>query len=106
MIDRIKKLAEMTVKGDFYIAATETEFDREDIFLSPVTMNAKRISEYILNQMPYVSELCALTGYLRFDGAKLGDVPGDIFGRPGHTNFSRMLKYYYNKPVNPGQRRH
>jgi len=62
-------------------------------------MNAKRISEYILNQKPYVSELCALTGYLRFEGAKLGDVPGDIFNRTGHTNFSKMMKYYYNKPV-------
>lgn len=90
----------MTARGEFYIEAVSTEFDREDILMSPVMMNAKRISEYIINQEPYVSELTALTGYLRFDGAKLGDVPGDIFGRPGHENFAKMMRHYYNKPVN------
>ena len=73
MIERIKKLAEMTVKGEMYVEHTDTEYDRRDLFLSPVIMSAKRSKEYILNQKPYVSELTALTGYLRFQGDVMGD---------------------------------
>ena len=52
MIERIKKLADLTVAGKLYIEHTDTEYDREDIFLSPVIMSAKRSKEYILNQKP------------------------------------------------------
>ena len=45
MIERIKKLADMTVKGEMFIEHTETEYDREDLFLSPVIMSAKRSAE-------------------------------------------------------------
>ncbi len=95
MNERIKKLADMTVKGQMYIEHTKTEYDREDIFLSPVIMSAKRAKEYILNQKPFVSELTALTGYLRFEG----DVMGDIFNRCGHENWRKIYKEYYNNPV-------
>lgn len=95
MIERIKKLAEMTVKGEMYVEHTDTEYDRRDLFLSPVIMSAKRSKEYILNQKPYVSELTALTGYLRFQG----DVMGDIFQRCGHENFGKLCTGFYNKPI-------
>lgn len=95
MIERIKKLADLTVAGKFYIEHTDTEYDREDIFLSPVIMSAKRSKEYILNQKPYVTENTALTGFLRFSG----DVMGDIFNRNGHENFHKIMRDFYNKPI-------
>ena len=95
MTERIKKLSDMTVKGEMYIEHTETKYDRKDIFLPPVIMSAKRSKEYILNQKPYVSEYTALTGYLRFEG----DVMGDIFGRNGHRNYKMLMDNFYNKPV-------
>lgn len=95
MIERIKKLAEMTAKGEMYVEHTDTEYDREDLFLPPVIMSAKRSKEYILNQKPYVSELTALTGYLRFEG----DVMGDIFNRCGHENWRKAYDNFYCKPI-------
>ncbi len=95
MIERIQKLSDMTVAGKRFISVVPTEYDREDIFLPPVIMNAKRAKEYILNQKPYVNEYTALTGYLRFQG----DVMGDIFNRNGHENWSRIYKEFYNLPV-------
>lgn len=95
MIDRIRHLTNLTVSGNMYIEHTPTEYDREDIFLSPVIMSAKRAKEYILNQQPYVSEYTALTGYLRF----CGNVMGDIFNRNGHENFNKVLSEFYNKPI-------
>ena len=95
MTERIKKLYDMTVKGEMYIEHTETKYDRKDIFLPPVIMSAKRSKEYILNQKPYVSEYTALTGYLRFNG----DVMGDIFNRNGHRNYKMLMDNFYNKPV-------
>ncbi len=95
MQDRIRILSEKVIKGELFIESTPTSYDRKDIFLSPVIMDAKRASEYILNQKPYVSEYTALTGYLRFSG----DVKGDIFNRNGHENFRKMMTDYYCKPV-------
>lgn len=95
MNDRIKTLAQMTMKGEMFIGGTPTSYDREDIFLSPVIMNAKRAAEYILNQTPYLSEYTALTGYIFFDGSCMGQ----IFTRPGHTNFYALFGDFYNKPV-------
>jgi len=95
MKERIKKLVDMTVSGKMFVEHIDTQYNREDIFLSPVIMSAKRAKEYILNQRPYVSEYTALTGYLRF----CGDVTGDIFNRNGHDNFYRIHKEFYNKPV-------
>ena len=95
MLERIQKLADLTVAGKMYIEHTDTAYGREDIFLSPLTMQAKRAAEYILNQKPFVNEYTALTGYLRF----CGDVMGDIFNRNGHANFAEMMKAFYNKPV-------
>lgn len=95
MTDRIKKLCDLTVSRQMYIAGTPTEYDKMDIFLSPVLMSAKRAKEYILNQTPFVSELTALTGYLCFDGS----VEGEIFNRKGHENFAKIKDSFYNKPI-------
>ena len=95
MKERIKKLLDKTLAGEMYIKHTDTEYDRNDIFLSPVLMNSKRAKEYILNQKPYISEYTAFTGYLRF----AGNVMGDIFNRNGHENFGIIYRDFYNKPV-------
>ena len=95
MTERIKKLADLTVVGDMYIDATPTEYDRCDIFLPEVIKNAKRAKEFILNQKPFVNELTALTGFLRFRG----DVHGDIFNREGHNNWKEIRNLFIRKPV-------
>ena len=95
MTSRIQKLAEKTIKGEMWIDHTNTEYDREDIFLSPLTMNAKRTYEYILNQQPLINECTAFTGFLAFRG----DVMGDNFSRSGHENYHKMNKYFYAKPI-------
>ena len=95
MIKRIEKLAELTKAGKMLLTPIPTEFDRTDIFLSPLKMASKRVNEYILNQEPKILPECAFTGYFRFDGS----VEGDIFNRPGHANFAMLMKNFYNKPI-------
>lgn len=95
MIERIQKMADLTVAGKMFVESVKTEYSREDLFLSPVMMNAKRAKEYILNQEPYLTEYHAMTGYLRFSG----DVVGDIFNRCGHENFQQMTKNFYKLPI-------
>ena len=97
MTERIQELVKKTVAGELFPQTVELKYDREDYFLPPTIMSAKRSSEYILAQEPFISELTALTGFLRFDGKE--GVLGDIFGRPGHENFSKLCKYFYNKPI-------
>lgn len=95
MIKRIEKLTEKTLKGEMWIEHTDTEFDREYIFLPPLEMNAKRTYEYILNQKPFINECTAFTGFFGFRG----DVVGDNFTRTGHTNYKEMDRLFYNKPI-------
>ena len=49
MNERIKILTEKTVKGEMWVEHVKTEYDRTDLFLSPVKMSGKRVCEYILN---------------------------------------------------------
>jgi len=79
MIDRIKRITDKTLKGEIYIEHTDTEYDRTDLFLPPVLMNAKHAKEYILNQKPYISEDMAFTGYLRWRGNVMGDFHAGSF---------------------------
>lgn len=95
MNDRIKKLAEKTVKGEMFVNPVKTEYDRCDYFLSPVKMSCKRVCEYILNQEPLIVEESCFTGLITFDGS----VEGDIFSRAGHKNFSVAGSLFYNKPI-------
>ena len=95
MEERIKILAEKTKNGEMYISSNPTQYDRKDLFLTPVAMSAKRVSEFILNQIPFVNEYTALTGYLKFDSS----VEGDIFNRTTHPNFDILMRNFYNQPV-------
>lgn len=95
MNDRIEKLVEKTVAGQMFVYPVKTEYDRCDLFLSPVKMSAKRVCEYIRNQEPLVIEESCFTGLLAFDSS----VEGDIFTRNGHRNFAIACKNFYNQPV-------
>ena len=96
MTERIKILVDRTVKGEMWVEPRKTEYDRLDIFLSPVKMSGKRVCEYILNQDVLILEESCFTGLLRFDDS----VEGDIFHRSGHKNFGQLFDDYYNKPIN------
>lgn len=95
MNERIAKLVGMTLAGEMYVEPIKTEYDREDLFLSPIKMSAKRVCEYILNQEPLIPEECCFTGFIQFDGS----VIGDIFTRAGHGNFVIAAENFYKKPV-------
>ena len=96
MNNRIQKLLQKTLSGEMYVEPTPTEYDRTDLFLSPVLMSGKRVCEYIDNQDLMILEESCFTGFMSFDGS----VEGDIFARQGHKNFDVAKKYFYNKPVN------
>ena len=95
MNERIKKLIERTVKGEMWVEPVKTEYNRTDLFLSPVKMSGKRVCEYILNQELVIWEESCFSGLMRFDGS----VEGDIFNRAGHKNFGMAMDNFYNKPV-------
>ncbi|MEE1280535.1 MAG: pyruvate formate lyase family protein [Oscillospiraceae bacterium] len=95
MNERIKKLVDRTVRGEMLVKPVITEYDRTDLFLSPVKMSGKRVCEYILNQELLVLEESCFTGLMRFDDS----VEGDIFQRRGHKNFKEAKQNFYNKPV-------
>ena len=95
MLPRIKKLTELTLKGDTFVETVTTEFDRKDFFLSESERDVKRLCEYILNQKPMITEYSALTGFFRFDGS----VVGDAFGRGGHRSTMDLMREFYLKPI-------
>ena len=95
MNDRIRKLMERTIAGEMWVDPVKTEYDRKDLFLSPVKMSGKRVCEYIANQDILILEESCFTGLMHFDGS----VEGDIVHRGGHKNFSIATKHFYNQPV-------
>ena len=95
MNERIENLVKKTVSGKMYVCPVKTEYDRCDLFLPPIKMSAKRVCEYIRNQEPLIVAESCFTGLIKFDGS----VEGDIFGRPGHTNFRKACNNFYNQPV-------
>lgn len=95
MTERIEFLTRKTVAGEMYVEPVKTEYDRTDLFLSPVKMSGKRVCEYIANQDIMILEESCFAGLMKFDGS----VEGDIFGRSGHENFQIAMKHFYNKPV-------
>ena len=95
MTERIQYLVEKTVCGEMWVEPVKTDYDRTDLFLSPVKMSGKRVCKYILNQEPRVLEESCFTGLMHFDGS----VEGDIFHRSGHKNFKMATSNFYNKPV-------
>ena len=95
MNQRIKKLTELTLNGDMCVSPVKTEFDREDLFLSKIEREVKRLCEYIKNQQPMITEYSKLTGFFRCDGS----VVGDAFSRGGHKATEEAMSYFYLKPI-------
>ena len=95
MNKRIEILSKKTIAGEMYVTPVKTNYDRCDLFLSPVKMSGKRVCEYIRNQEPLIMPESCFTGLITFDGS----VEGDIFGRSGHKNFQTACENFYNKPV-------
>ncbi len=101
MNERIAKIVQKTVSGEMLVKCAVAEFDREDLFLSPVSMAAKRICEYIMNQEPVLIEESLFTGFIRFEprrGNVKNEIVGDIFKRSGHTNLNRLDEVGYANP--------
>ena len=95
MNERIRKLADITLKGEAYAHPTQTEYDREDLFLPRQRKESKRLCEFILNQEPVLFECSRMTGFFNCDGS----VVGDAFRRSGHAAFDEVSKSFYLKPV-------
>lgn len=95
MTERIDKLAELTLRGEMFVPAVPTEFDRFDLFLEKPERDVKRLCEYILNQEPKLTEYSTMTGFFRCDQS----VIGDVFNRPGHTQTQELMRTFYLKPV-------
>lgn len=95
MNERIHKLLELTLKGDLYVRAVRTDFDRMDLMLSKTEMESKRICEYLLNQEPMITPYSAMTGFFRFDNS----VVGTAFQRSGHAETQHFMKEFFRNPI-------
>ena len=95
MNERIRKLTELTLKGEMYASPTETAYDREDLFLPRQRRESKRLCEFILNQQPVLTEYSKMTGFFNTDSS----VVGDAFRRRGHAAFAKLKDDFYCKPV-------
>lgn len=95
MNERIHELTKLTLDGKMYALPRQTEFDREDMFLSKQKRESKQLCEFILNQEPVLTEYSKMTGFFNCDGS----VVGDAFRRMGHKAFEQMLNIFYVKAV-------
>lgn len=95
MNERIRKLTELTLKGEMYASPTETAYDREDLFLPRQRRESKRLCKFILNQQPVLTEYSKMTGFFNTDSS----VVGDAFRRRGHAAFVKLKDDFYCKPV-------
>ena len=95
MNERIRKLTELTLKGEMYAHPTKTEYDREDLFLSRQQRESKQLCQFILNQQPVLTEYSKMTGFFNTDSS----VVGDAFRRRGHAAFVKLKDDFYCKPV-------
>ena len=67
MNERIRKLTEITLRGEAYAHPVKTEYDREDLFLPRQQKESKRLCEFILNQEPVLTEYSRMTGFFNCD---------------------------------------
>lgn len=95
MIERIKKLCDMTLEGNMYPKSITPTFDRMDLLLPEHTMQAKRLHDYILAQEPVLTEYQAMTGSFTYNGS----VVGDAHGRSGHKKTAEVMNSFYLKPL-------
>ncbi len=95
MNERIKKLTELTLQGKMFNTPKNTEFDREDLFLSKQQRESKRLCEFILNQEPVLTEYSKMTGFFNCNGS----VVGDAFRRMGHEATQTAMSEFYLKSI-------
>ena len=95
MNERIRKLTELTLKGEMYAHPTKTEYDREDLFLSRQQRESKRLCEFILNQEPVLTQYSKMTGFFNCDSS----VVGDAFRRMGHKHTAEVMSNFYLKSI-------
>ncbi len=95
MTERINQLTQLTLAGEMYTTPKETEFDREDIFLSRQQRESKRLCEFILNQEPVLTEYSKMTGFFNCNGS----VVGDAFRRMGHEATQKVMSDFYLKNI-------
>lgn len=96
MNPRINELVKLTLNGEMYVDSIQTQFDREDLFLSKEERESKRLCEFILKQEPKITEYSKLTGFFQMHG---GEVVGDAFRRQGHVATQKAMENFYLKPV-------
>ncbi len=95
MTERISELTKLTLAGKMYAYPKETEFDREDLFLSKEQMESKRLCEFILNQEPMLTPFSSMTGFFNCNDS----VVGDAFHRIGHKATKDLMSQFYLKSV-------
>ena len=95
MTERIQILTEMTLNKQLYPHPTPTTYDRQDLFLSKIQRESKRLCEFIENQTPVIDEHCALAGLLTFDKSCVGDA----FHRYGHESWLQLREDFYLKQI-------
>lgn len=94
MTERIQKLTALIKHTDIFGEQTAAEYDPMDQALPTAVFNAKRITEYILAQKPYLTESNRFPGVLHYYNA---GVPGDLFSRVGHSACGAALQEFYCK---------
>ena len=95
MKERINQLAKLTLRGEMCPTPIETDFDRNDIFLSEHQKASKRLSEFILNQEPIITEFSRMTGFFRYNGS----VYGDYFNFQGNKHTGELMEKFYLKHI-------
>ena len=95
MTERINELVKLTLAGEMYAYPKETEFDREDLFLTRQQMESKRLCEFIENQEPVLTQYSKMTGFFNCNDT----VVGDAFRRMGHKSFEKLSADFYLKHI-------
>lgn len=95
MIERIRQLADLTMRGQMYVKPVKTAFDPADDRLPREERESKQLCAFILNQQPKLTPYSAMTGFFRCDSS----VVGDAFNRMGHRFTSAAMSRYYLKPI-------
>ena len=95
MTERIKRLTDLTLKGEMTPKSQNVIFDREDLFLSKMKRESKRIYEYVTAQLPIITPDSTMTGFFRFNDS----VVGDAFNVSGHTAAKAVMRDFYLQAV-------
>ena len=96
MNDRIKRMAEGVLKKTIYPEPKVIEYDENDLFLSDVIMQTKRLCDYMVAQDVAISDDSRLVGQIRFNACPY---PSDVFPRMGHKRFSEVCGEFYCKQI-------